>query len=590
MKDKPKINIDNLIELASFEVKPEEKQQLEKELDDFLEYARVINNAPCGDIKPASHAIEKEFSVRGDENIVWDKLDSLLGNGPALQGTSYLVPPQGKSSVAASAAGSDEKGIAESAEYEAVIGLEVHAQLKTRTKLFCGCSTEFGREPNANTCPVCSGHPGVLPVLNKEAVNMAILAGLAANSTINKRSVFARKNYFYPDLPKGYQISQFEEPICTGGFIEIEINGSVKKVRLNRIHMEEDAGKMVHVGAPGIWGSKASAVDFNRSSVPLIEIVTEPDLSTSEEAREYVVMLRAMLVTLGICDGNMEEGSLRCDANVSIRKKGSSKLGTKVEIKNMNSFKAIERALDFEIARLKKLKKTGGRIEQETRLWDESGQKTYSMRSKEESHDYRYFPDPDLLPLLLTDELIAEVRGRLTEAPLARKRRYISEYSFSENEARLCMVNPAYIDYFESILVHYNNPRSLANWFFTELLSFTGNIEDLHIDPADAAQLFKKIDSGEISGKIAKEVIKKSFASGKGLIQIINEENIKQETDPKVIEEIIDKIIANNQNQVKEYRSGKTKVFGFFVGEAMKAAKGKANPALVNDILKKKLK
>ena len=471
-----------------------------------------------------------------------------------------------------------------------MIGLEVHAQLKTHTKLFCGCSTEFGREPNANTCPVCSGHPGVLPVLNKEAVNMAILAGLAANSTINKRSVFARKNYFYPDLPKGYQISQFEEPICTGGFIEIEINGSVKKVRLNRIHMEEDAGKMVHVGAPGIWGSKASAVDFNRSSVPLIEIVTEPDLSTSEEAREYVVMLRAMLVTLGICDGNMEEGSLRCDANVSIRKKGSPKLGTKVEIKNMNSFKAIERALDFEIARLKKLKKTGGRIEQETRLWDESGQKTYSMRSKEESHDYRYFPDPDLLPLLLTDELIAEVRGKLAEAPLARKRRYISEYSFSENEARLCMVNPAYIDFFESVLEHYNNPRSLANWFFTELLSFTGNIEDLHIDPADAAQLFKKIDSGEISGKIGKEVIKKSFASGKGLIQIIDEENIKQETDPKVIEEIIDKIIANNQNQVKEYRSGKIKVFGFFVGEAMKAAKGKANPALVNDILKKKLK
>jgi aspartyl-tRNA(Asn)/glutamyl-tRNA(Gln) amidotransferase subunit B len=588
MKDKVNINIDNLIDLASFEVKPEEKEQLEKELGDFLDYARVIESAPCDDIKPASHAVEKKTYMRPDENSAWDKLDLLLANGPSLQGTSYLVPPQSKGGASTSAAEKDERSDP-AAEYEAVIGLEVHAQLKTRTKLFCGCSALFGSDPNANTCPVCSGHPGVLPVLNREAVTMAIIAGLAAGSIINRHSVFARKNYFYPDLPKAYQISQFEEPVCTGGFIEIELNGNVKKVRLNRIHMEEDAGKMVHVGAPGIWGSKASAVDFNRCSVPLIEIVSEPELSSPEEAREYVAMLRAMLVTQGICDGNMEEGSLRCDANVSVREKGSKKLGTKVEIKNMNSFKAIERALEFEIARLNKMKKAGTRIVQETRLWDESGQKTYSMRSKEESHDYRYFPDPDLLPLELTDEQITEAQTRLSEAPLARKRKYISEYSFTESEARLFMMNPAYAAFFEKALVYYKNARALANWFFTEYLSFTGKIEELHIEPADAAELLKKIDSGEISRKIAKHVLKKAFASGKGLMQIFDEENIKQETDPKVIEDIIDRIIADNQSQVKDYRSGKTKLFGFFVGEAMKAAKGKASPALVNEILKKKI-
>ncbi|MFH0974352.1 MAG: Asp-tRNA(Asn)/Glu-tRNA(Gln) amidotransferase subunit GatB [Spirochaetota bacterium] len=589
MLKKPKINIDNLIELASFEVKPEEKQQFVKELDDFLEYARVINEASVADVNPASHAVDRKAYMRDDTNSAWDKLDLLLGNGPALQGTSYLVPPQGRSGAGTASEENGNRAAVAEADYEAVIGLEVHAQLRTRTKLFCACSTQFGREPNANTCPVCSGHPGVLPVLNKEAVSMAILAGLAAGSTINKRSVFARKNYFYPDLPKGYQISQFEEPICSGGFIEIEINGSVKKVRLNRIHMEEDAGKMVHVGAPGIWGSKASAVDFNRSSVPLIEIVTEPDMSSAEEAREYVVMLRAMLVSLGICDGNMEEGSLRCDANVSIRPKGAKKLGTKVEIKNMNSFKAIERALDYEITRLNKMVKAGARIGQETRLWDESGQKTYSMRSKEESHDYRYFPDPDLLPIELSDEWIEKVRGKLTHSPLTRKRKYISEYSFSGKEARLFMINPSYADFFEAVLAGYDNPRALANLFFTEILSLTGNIEELNIKPDDLAMLLKKIDSGEISGKIAKNVIKKAFSSGKGLIQIIGEENIKQETDPKVIEDIIDKIIADNQSQVNDYRSGKTKIFGFFVGEAMKAAKGKASPALVNEILKKKL-
>ncbi len=590
MNDKSKIDIENLIELASFEVKSEEKKQLETELDDFLEYARVIDSAPCDDLAPASHAVEKEAYLRDDLSESWGRLDELLGNSPGLQETSYLVPPQ-KGRTGSTEEDENSTEAMESAEYEAVIGLEVHAQLKTKSKLFCKCSASFGNEPNFNTCPVCTGQPGVLPVLNREAVNMAILAGLAANCTINKHSVFARKNYFYPDLPKGYQISQFEEPVCSGGFIEIETGGTVKRVRLNRIHMEEDAGKMVHVGAPGIWGSKASAVDLNRSSVPLIEIVTEPDISGSEEAREYVTMLRALLVSLDICDGNMEEGSLRCDANVSIRPIGQKELGIKVEIKNMNSFKAIERALDYEIQRLIKMKKSGIRIRQETRLWDESGQKTFLMRSKEESHDYRYFPDPDLLPLKLTDEWIESVRSGLTESPLERKKRYVSEHSFNENEARLFMLNPGYADFYESVLEHYDNPRTLANWFFSEILSYiSGNIEDIHIKPRDLAELLKKIDRGEISGKIGKDVIKKAFADNKDLMSIIEQEDIKQETDPAVIEKVVDSILEENKSQVQEYLEGKTKIFGFFVGEIMKASKGKANPGLVNEILKKKLK
>ncbi|MBN2040606.1 MAG: Asp-tRNA(Asn)/Glu-tRNA(Gln) amidotransferase subunit GatB [Spirochaetes bacterium] len=590
MKHKSKINIENLIELASFEVSEEEKKQLENELDEFLAYAHVIDNAPCGDMTPSSHAVEKEAYMREDEISAWDKVEKIMGNSPVTEGQSYLVPPQKTTAVMLD----DENEESEKpydGELEPVIGLEVHARLKTKSKLFCSCSTQFGDEANSNACPVCSGQPGVLPVLNREAVNMAIIAGLAVGCTVNKHSVFARKNYFYPDLPKGYQISQFEEPVCSGGGVDIEIDGKVKTVRLNRIHMEEDAGKMVHVGAPGIWGAKASAVDFNRCSVPLIEIVTEPDLSSPEEAREYVTMLRAVLVSLGICDGNMEEGSLKCDANVSVRPVGSKKLGVKVEIKNMNSFKAIERALDFEIVRLKKMKQKGIRIKQETRGWDESGQKTYSMRGKEESQDYRYFPDPDLLPVVLTDEWINSLKDRVTESPLNGKKKCIDNYSFSENEARLFMVNPSYSEYFEKVLQYYDNPRALANWFFSEILSQTGgDMGSIHITPDDLAEFLKRIDKGEISGKIGKDVLKKAFTEKKGLVEIIENENLKQETDTGVIEKIIDEIIEKNPSQVAEYKSGKTKLLGFFVGETMKASQGKANPKIVNEILREKLK
>lgn len=581
------IDIENLINLASFEVTGAEKSEFEAELADFLEYARVIKNAPRH-LAPASHAVEKDQLLRDDLTAVNEGPDALLRNAPALQGTSYLVPPL------SGGTGTDQERRTGEAPgtngaYEVVIGLEVHAQLNTKSKLFCSCPTRFGSEPNANTCPVCSGQPGALPVLNREAVLMAVTAGLAMNCTVNKKSLFARKNYFYPDLPKGYQISQFEEPVCSGGSVEIEHNGKIKKIRLNRIHMEEDAGKLVHVGAPGIWGSKASAVDYNRSSVPLVEIVTEPDLSSPEEAREFMVMLRAILVSLGISSGNMEEGNLRCDANISVRERGDRKLGVKVEIKNMNSLKAIERALGYETARLEQMKREGTTIVQETRLWDESGQKTYGMRTKEESHDYRYFPDPDLLPLEIDDAWIKSLKKAVPPMPLERKKEYVKRYSMSEGEARLLMLNPDYADFFEKVLATYDNPRNLANWIFSELLSYESDFGRMHIEPEDFSRFLKKIDEGEISGRIGKDMLRKAFTEKKGLMEILEREGVRQISDPASIDKAVDEVISNNAAQVGEYKSGKKKVLGYLVGEVMKATGGKANPVMVNEAIRKKL-
>ncbi len=588
MKEKH-INIDNLINLGAFETTEDEKEKLEKEIEDFLEYAKVINNCPCGDLKPSSHSVEKEITFREDADRVWEKLESMLANGPHTESTNYIVPPQKGRSGKEKEVDDSQSIKVPGDDYEAVIGLEIHAQLRTKSKLFCSCSTVFGREPNNNTCPVCSGQPGVLPVLNREAVNMAIIAGHATNCSINKRSVFARKNYFYPDLPKGYQISQFEEPICKNGSIEIETKTGIKKIRLNRIHMEEDAGKMVHIGAPGIWGSKASAVDYNRSCVPLIEIVTEPDITSGDDAKEFVIILRSILVSLGLCDGNMDEGSLRCDANISIRPRGDKKLGTKTEVKNMNSFKAIERAINFEIERQKKMKKLGLTIDQETRLWDESSQKTYLMRSKEESHDYRYFPEPDLLPLVLEDSLIESLKSKVGMLPLQRKNLYIEKYSFTEDEARLFMINPDYADFFENCLKTYNSPRTIANWFFNEILFYVSSDFNIHISCEDFAEFIQKIDKEEISGKIGKAVIKKAFEAKKSLASIIDEEGLRQITDHKTIEEIIKKVLDANPKEVEFYKNGKTNLFGYFVGLVMKETRGNANPKLVNEILKLKL-
>ena len=589
MSKKSKINLTNLIELSSFDVTRDEAAVIEKELEDFLQYAEIINSAPCEDRSPASHAVHKEQLLRSDTSPGRDNRSELLRKAPRVTGTSYLVPPQ------KGRAGSDDEAQepgtdATTSDFETVIGLEVHAQLKTSSKLFCSCSASFGSEANANTCPVCAGHPGVLPVLNKEAVSMAIMAGLAMNCTINEHSLFERKNYFYPDLPKGYQISQFEEPLCSSGSINIEVDGEKKTVRLNRIHMEEDAGKMVHVGAPGIWGSKASAVDFNRCSVPLIEIVSEPDMSSAREAREYVTMLRAILVSLDICDGIMEEGSLRCDANISLRPRGSKELGVKTEIKNMNSFKAIEKAIDFEVNRQIKLLSRGIKISQETRLWDESSQKTYLMRSKEESHDYRYFPDPDLLPLKVTRDWINSLRGSIPPMPLDVKKRCMDEFGLDEQSARLFMTNPSYYRYFNQVMEHYHDPARLANWFFTEVLSYLNeSINDIHITPKDMADFLNKIDSGEISGKIGKAVMRESFESGRSLVDIIRAKGLRQITDTAEIEALVDAVLEKHVKQVCQYRDGNTKVFGFLVGQAMKESGGKANPALVNELLKKKL-
>ncbi len=586
---KKQIDIDNLIKLAYLEPDEEEKKVFEEEIAEFLEYAAIINNADCENLTPASHAVEKSATVREDQARHWDRLQEMLSNGPVLEGSAYLVPPQRGRVGEEKEVEQSTKLVREFTDFETVIGLEIHAQLKTKSKLFCNCSTEFGKAPNENTCPVCSGQPGVLPVLNKEAVRMAVLAGLTMNCRINERSIFARKNYFYPDLPKGYQISQFEEPICSEGYVEVETDGKLKKIHLNRIHIEEDAGKMVHVGAPGIWGSKASAVDYNRSSVPLIEIVSEPDISSPEEAREFVIMLRTILVSLGICDGNLEEGSLRCDANVSIRPRGVTELGTKTEIKNMNSFKAVEKALAFEIDRQVKITRMGRSIEQETRLWDESSQRTHQLRSKEESHDYKYFPDPDLLPLIVEKEMIEELKASVPETPLEKKRHYTQKYNLPDDQARLLMTNPAYARYFEEILEHYSQSKTAANWFFNKLLSHTTDFSDIHISPADFSDFLTRIDRGEISNNIGSEVLAKAFEKRLPLLELIENEGFRQISDRDEIEKIVDDVIGEHPDQIREYRGGKTKVLGFLIGQVMRKSGGKANPGLVNQLLKKKL-
>jgi len=476
--------------------------------------------------------------------------------------------------------------------YETVIGLEVHAQLLTESKIFCGCSTEFGREPNHNTCPVCAGFPGVLPVLNKKVVEFAIKAGLATHCEIARSSVLARKNYFYPDLPKGYQISQYELPICTGGYIDLELNGAAKRVRLTRIHMEEDAGKNIH-DAHG----DASLVDLNRAGVPLLEIVSEPELRTAAEAGAYLRTLRAILQYLGICDGNMEEGSFRCDANVSVRPEGSETLGTKIEIKNLNSFKAVERAIEFEVERQIATLAEGGKLIQQTRLWDENREETRSMRSKESAHDYRYFPDPDLLPLVIDSQWINEVRAELPELPAARRGRFMSQYSLSDYDADLLTSRKDVADYFEAALKTHVNPKILSNWIVGDLFRVLKErrldeqfyIECWPIPAQHLAEMVQLIDQGKISGRIAKSVFEAMLDSGKAPWQIVSERGLEQVSDIGSIESAIDQVLAANAKQVAQFKSGNDKVFGFLVGQVMKATQGRANPKKVNELLREKL-
>ncbi|HEX9663059.1 MAG TPA: Asp-tRNA(Asn)/Glu-tRNA(Gln) amidotransferase subunit GatB [Candidatus Binatia bacterium] len=477
-------------------------------------------------------------------------------------------------------------------KYDPVIGLEVHAQMLTESKIFCGCSTRFGGEPNANACPVCAGFPGVLPVLNQRAVEFAMRAGLAAHCDIARSSRLARKNYFYPDLPKGYQISQYELPICVNGYIDIELAGVPKRVRLTRIHMEEDAGKNIHD-----LRSDASLVDLNRAGVPLLEIVSEPDLRSAEEAVIYLKSLRAILQYLAICDGNMEEGSFRCDANVSVRPQGSDTLGTKVEIKNLNSFKALEKAILYEIQRQSDALAEGGKLVQETRLWDDNREVTRSMRSKESAHDYRYFPDPDLLPIVINDDWLARIKAALPEFPDLRRARFMSDYKLPAYDAELLTGRKDIADYFESALAMHENAKALSNWIVGDLfrvlkerkLDEQLTIGAWPIQPAQLAELVKLIDQGKISGKIAKTVFDALLDSPRSPQEVVAEKGLEQVTDTGSIEGSIDAVLAAHAKQVADYRGGNEKIFGFLVGQIMKATRGKANPQMVNELLKRRL-
>ncbi len=477
--------------------------------------------------------------------------------------------------------------------YEAVIGLEVHAQLLTNSKAFCGCTTKFGNEANSNSCPVCLGMPGVLPVLNKDVVEFILKMGLSTNCTIARKSIFARKNYFYPDLPKGYQISQYEEPICSNGFLDVELkDGSTKRIGITRIHMEEDAGKLIHDM------DVDTLVDVNRCGVPLIEIVSEPDIRTSQEAYQYLSMIKQIVTYLGICDGNMEEGSLRCDANVSVRLKGENKFGTKTEVKNMNSFRNVERALDYEINRQVVLIEDGGTVVQETLLWDADKNVAVSMRSKEEAHDYRYFPDPDLVPVLVDERWISGVKSSLPELPKERRDRFVDRYGLPRYDADILTLERALADYYEEAASRISQSNSegykiISNWVMTDVLRVINDehltVSDFPVSPEHLAAMVNLIADGVISGKIAKEVFDEMLKTKEHPKTIVERKGLVQVSDAGALEKIIDEILSRNSAQREQYRSGKTQVFGFFVGETMKATKGKANPKIVNEILKNKL-
>ena len=476
--------------------------------------------------------------------------------------------------------------------YETVIGLEVHVHLKTKSKLFCGCSTEFGSVPNSNICPVCTGQPGALPVLNKKAVEFAVLTGLATNCKIAKHSIFARKNYFYPDLPKNYQISQYELPLCEKGFLEIEINGIPKKIGITRIHLEEDAGKLLH--AIGSQELDYSLVDYNRTGIPLLEIVSEPDISSPDEAYQYLTNLKAILRYIGISDCDMEKGSLRCDANISLRSVGEKKLGVKVELKNMNSFKAIRDALNYEIERQTESLNSGEKTLQDTRLWDEKSGATVSMRSKEQAHDYRYFPEPDLAPVEIDEKFLDEIRKNLVELPKDRKKRFIEKFGFSDYDAGVLTSEKSLADYFESVVNIVNEPKLISNWITTELLgklnSENKDITSSSVSSENLAGMLKLISDSTISGKIAKTVFEQMYNTGKNASEIVKEQGLVQISDEKEIEKFVDEALAENQKAVAEYKSGKQQVIGALVGSVMKKSRSQANPKLVNEILIKKLK
>lgn len=492
----------------------------------------------------------------------------------------------------------------EMTEYETIIGLEVHVELLTKSKVFCGCSTAFGAGANTQTCPVCLGLPGVLPVLNKKAVEFAMRAALALNSEVASFSKFDRKNYFYPDLPKNFQISQYDLPLASGGYVDIQVNGSggdssqaepqagIRRIRIKRVHLEEDTGKSVHEGA-SITGSDFSLEDYNRTGVPLLEIVSEPDIRSPEEAKAYLERLKAILQYVEISDCKMEEGSLRCDANVSIRPKGASGLGVKTEIKNLNSFRSVQRSLEFEVDRQRKVVERGERVVQDTRHWDDAKGVTVSMRSKEQAHDYRYFPEPDLAPMVIDRTWVEEIRRSLPELPDARKERFVCEYGIPEYDAALITGSKRLADFFDACARGYRDPKVVSNWVMGELLRLLNvhnqEIEDARLTPEHLTGMIELIDEGVISGKIAKTVFEEMFETGKPARVIVEEHGLVQISDEGQILGIVDRVIAENPSVVADFRAGKEKALGFLVGQVMKHTQGKANPQAVNRLLRERL-
>ena len=486
--------------------------------------------------------------------------------------------------------------------WETVIGLEIHAQLSTESKIFCGCATRFGDEPNANTCPTCLGLPGALPVLNRRVVDLGARAALALGLHINHHSIFARKNYFYPDLPKGYQISQYDQPFSANGELEImtaerdeaghPIEWRPKKIRITRLHLEEDAGKNVHEGLPDV--DRYSYIDLNRAGVPLAEIVTEPDFRSSWEAYDYVNHVRRALQWVGASEADMEKGNLRCEANVSVRRVGDEKFGTKVELKNLNSVRFMQRAIEFEVARHIKVLESGGRLSQETRLWDDRALETRVMRSKEEAHDYRYFPEPDLPPLIVSEQFVEEVRREMPELPEDRRKRFSEQYALSYADASQLVSERSLADYYEQAVAASGNARATANWIRTELLrelEASGlSASDSPVQATELGALVRLIDEAKISGKQGKDVLVEMFKTGKSAVAIVAEQGLVQVSDTGEIDSLIDSVIAANPDQLANYRAGKETLFGFFVGQVIKASKGKANPKIVNERLREKLK
>jgi aspartyl-tRNA(Asn)/glutamyl-tRNA(Gln) amidotransferase subunit B len=477
------------------------------------------------------------------------------------------------------------------AKYEPVVGLEVHAQLLTATKIFCGCRNAFGAPPNTHVCPVCLGLPGALPVLSRHAVTLAIRAALATRCTVAAVSVFARKNYFYPDLPKGYQISQYDLPLATNGLVEIPAEGGFRRVRITRIHMEEDAGKLLHEGFT--WSAEKSGVDLNRAGVPLVEIVTEPDIRSPQEAHDFLTALRAILLFTGVSDCNMEQGSLRCDANVSVRPRGAAAFGTRTEVKNLNSFRHVARALEHEVLRQAAVLDAGGEVVQETRLWNPDRAETVSMRSKEEAHDYRYFPEPDLPSLVVDGEWIEEVRRGLPELPAERRRRFVAQYGLPEYDAGVLTLSPEIADYFEAVASQSGNPKAASNWVMTEVLRKQKDddrpLSECPVGPSSLAETIRLIDAGTISGKIAKDLFEKMWTTGEDPRAIVEREGLVQVSDEGAIQAAIAEVVAANPGQVESYRKGKAATLGWFVGQVMRRMGGKANPQLVNKLLREAL-